>query len=354
MWERWRPSASSASSGVPRTYGPTRSPQRAHSAPAEARTSPSVQWHTPADMEALLRGAPSHTPPAATPAWLAWSSDHHTAQEPASLGEAITMPPVGGGTTPVEPRGISATLTMADIQRALYNGPQVGPAGPGFTTPLQPEPIQHVGLPTHTDYPPEQRRGEPRLSDSMLQSLLRSCTMSNSMRRATPNIFRPHYMRNVLPVSSLGARGAAPSAHSLPNTVPFPVDPVQRVSEAIRLAADARARTRGQQQQVRQQMASQQAVPMSPSTPSPPRAGDTATSSQSYEVVPHMYEGNDRACSLCQEEFEHGQEVCRLTCRHMFHAACWETYVSHSVDEEYMSCPNCRGPGTDDCRVAVH
>ena len=29
----------------------------------------------------------------------------------------------------------------------------------------------------------------------------------------------------------------------------------------------------------------------------------------------------------------------------MFHAACWETYVSYSVDEEYMSRPNCRGPG---------
>ena len=29
----------------------------------------------------------------------------------------------------------------------------------------------------------------------------------------------------------------------------------------------------------------------------------------------------------------------------MYHAACWENYVSHSVDEEYMHCPNCRGPG---------
>ena len=168
------------------------------------------------------------------------------------------MPPVGGGTTPVEPRGLSATLTMADLQRALYNGPQMGPTGPGFTTPLQPEPMQYVGPPTNADYPPEQRRGAPRLSDSMLQSLLRSCIMSNSMRQAPPSDFRPHYMRNVLPVSSLGARGATPSAHSLPNTAPFPVDPVQRVTEAIRLRAeavaahqeaDARARARRQQQQ---------------------------------------------------------------------------------------------------------
>ena len=44
MWERWRPFASSASNRVPRSYGPARIPQRAHSAPAEAcllYTSPS-------------------------------------------------------------------------------------------------------------------------------------------------------------------------------------------------------------------------------------------------------------------------------------------------------------------------
>ena len=119
MWERWRPSASSASNRVPRSYGPARTPQRAHSAPAEARASPNVQWHTPAEMETLLRNAPSNTPPAATPAWSTWSSEHQAVQEPASLGEAITMPPVGGGTTPIEPRGLSTTLTMVDIQRAL-------------------------------------------------------------------------------------------------------------------------------------------------------------------------------------------------------------------------------------------
>ena len=62
----------------------------------------------------------------------------------------------------------------------------------------------------------------------------------------------------------------------------------------------------------------------------------------------HIYEGDDRTCSLCQEEFEHGQQVCRLTCRHMFHASCWESYTSHSSRssrQEHMSCPNCRGPG---------
>ena len=58
-----------------------------------------------------------------------------------------------------------------------------------------------------------------------------------------------------------------------------------------------------------------------------------------------IYEGNDRTCSLCQEEFEHDQQVCRLTCRHMFHTSCWEAFTSHSVSQSQIACPNCRGPG---------
>ena len=37
--------------------------------------------------------------------------------------------------------------------------------------------------------------------------------------------------------------------------------------------------------------------------------------------------------------------VCRLTCRHTFHAACWASYIAHSADQEHVSCPNCRDPG---------
>ena len=62
-------------------------------------------------------------------------------------------------------------------------------------------------------------------------------------------------------------------------------------------------------------------------------------------LPPHIYEGNERTCSLCQEEFEHNQQVCRLTCRHMFHASCRESFTSHSVRQPQISCPNCRGPG---------
>ena len=86
------------------------------------------------------------------------------------------------------------------------------------------------------------------LSESLLHSLLASCTLSNSVRPADVNIFRPQYMRTLLPVSSLGAYGATPSEHSLPPTAFLPSDPKERVAESIRLIAESRAQSRGYHQ----------------------------------------------------------------------------------------------------------
>ena len=65
----------------------------------------------------------------------------------------------------------------------------------------------------------------------------------------------------------------------------------------------------------------------------------------------------DDACSICQRSFEHGQRVCRLSCRHVFHADCWESQQRHDITEansgssrygprQQFECPNCRGAGT--------
>ena len=140
---------------------------------------------------------------------------------------------------------------------------------------MQPEPIQYVGPLTHFDTP-EHRRGEPRLSESMLQSLMQSCNMSNNLRSAPPSIFRPHYMRTRLPVSSLGAYGAAPSGHTLPHTAPFPLEPVQRVSEAIRLAAEARAQHRAQREEQQQLSSPTRAEPQTPTPTTPTPRGAVA------------------------------------------------------------------------------
>ena len=63
------------------------------------------------------------------------------------------------------------------------------------------------------------------------------------------------------------------------------------------------------------------------------------------DPVPIFYEGNDDSCSICTEQFTHGERVCRLACRHVFHSGCWDLYRSQSTDSTYC-CPNCRGGPT--------
>ena len=64
--------------------------------------------------------------------------------------------------------------------------------------------------------------------------------------------------------------------------------------------------------------------------------------------MPVVYEGMDEACSICQHAFAHGDRVCRLSCRHMFHANCWGAAMGSAAldNQPRASCPNCRGSGT--------
>ena len=66
-----------------------------------------------------------------------------------------------------------------------------------------------------------------------------------------------------------------------------------------------------------------------------------------------FYEGDDRNCSLCQDRFRHGDLVCRLRCRHMFHSDCWGRLMRAANAPSLASgprtrheCPNFRGSGT--------
>ena len=55
--------------------------------------------------------------------------------------------------------------------------------------------------------------------------------------------------------------------------------------------------------------------------------------------APVIYDGDEYYCSICREDLNEGDRVCRLQCRHCFHAACWNQ-MSAARDP---SCPNCRG-----------
>ena len=62
-----------------------------------------------------------------------------------------------------------------------------------------------------------------------------------------------------------------------------------------------------------------------------------------------IFDGDNRTCTICQEEFEDGERV-RLRCRHIFHSECWmSAMVKHGApleSDDDPDCPNCRGQGT--------
>ena len=87
------------------------------------------------------------------------------------------------------------------------------------------------------------------------------------------------------------------------------------------------------------------------STPDRQSAPNSSPRRVDTPPAPVLYDGTDESCSICQAEFQHGERVCRLACRHMFHRECWERYMStppldFAEPTTARSCPNCRGAGT--------
>ena len=71
---------------------------------------------------------------------------------------------------------------------------------------------------------------------------------------------------------------------------------------------------------------------------------------QQPEVVPVIFDGNNATCTICgptDNTFAPGNRVCRLRCRHIFHATCWNEYHNHADASRAFrgDCPNCRGRG---------
>ena len=77
--------------------------------------------------------------------------------------------------------------------------------------------------------------------------------------------------------------------------------------------------------------------------PRPAYADEIATAVSSADVEVE-FDGDDRICSICLCEFEAGDAVCRLVCRHLFHVECWHNLLVTNP-EDRIFCPNCRGPG---------
>ena len=74
-------------------------------------------------------------------------------------------------------------------------------------------------------------------------------------------------------------------------------------------------------------------------------------------ATPVIFDGDNRSCTVCIQDFEHGQRVVRLRCRHVFHGDCWmAVHLAHNAramprnslratEVGPTECPNCRGVG---------
>ena len=61
--------------------------------------------------------------------------------------------------------------------------------------------------------------------------------------------------------------------------------------------------------------------------------------------IPVIFDGDNRTCTICIQEFSADQRVIRLMCRHVFHGDCWTRYMMSDQGTPTIECPNCRGSG---------
>ena len=52
------------------------------------------------------------------------------------------------------------------------------------------------------------------------------------------------------------------------------------------------------------------------------------------------FDGDDRMCAICQEQFVHGDRVVRLRCRHILHRQC-NIQLLENTDTTIVLCPAC-------------
>ena len=68
----------------------------------------------------------------------------------------------------------------------------------------------------------------------------------------------------------------------------------------------------------------------------------TGRSQRREHTPPLKYMGTDTSCSLCLQDFHHGEVVARVVCNHLFHSECWKEFQESG--QSNLDCPNCRGP----------
>jgi len=186
------------------------------------------------------------------------------------------------------------------------------------------------------------------MSEQQLITILTGNRMAQPTRPEQEARSTPRMLRHNMPLSSGPSRSAAPAVELVRQATVTTPSSLDRVNQTIGLITQFR-------QAQREERHGQSRVTSEPDDMEQDggesQMADPAVPTPAVvaPAVPVIYEGMDESCSICQEAFNHGQRVCRLSCRHMFHAACWErAQHSHNATagQPTLGCPNCRGAGT--------
>ena len=312
--------------GMPTSYGPTRGPLTGN------------VWQTyntqrSRSAEPLGR----HRGPAPPVGWL-----HHPVPQPRVAQDDELSSTHSREASPTRTAAPSVAQSATPPLPPPYLGSTRPPA---FRTPItSPRQLNYVGAAAYEAVPPERRQGPPILDDRMLNRLLESHRETSGTRGNPQNPYRPHLLRHHLPLSSSSSSSAVPTPTvSRPAGRP-PTSSLDLVTDAVRFMQQHRQQSRRDAQVTALVQAMRVEVPPvlevpTPKAPPPPPP-------VAHPPIPVFFDGNEDTCSICAEGFEHGDQVCRLVCRHMFHAACWNRMYDANNNNRRDDCPNCRGAGS--------
>ena len=208
------------------------------------------------------------------------------------------------------------------------------------------------------------RRSEPLVNDVELKNILMSQNLTAGLREPPAKALTPPAMlHHQMPLNSTFVQGAKPTPHGRSmRKAPPPLakQSLDQLQQAIRMTTALRQQSRSQhhQQDTTPQVSSPSFMqPHETPVSGSPVLSDAADSSAPVqeptpqpapapEPVPTYYDGAENVCSICSEDFRHGERVCRLRCRHMFHCQCWDLLQTTRRRPEEYCCPNCRGGPT--------
>ena len=227
------------------------------------------------------------------------------------------------------------------------------------TQPAPPPATNYVGIGPN---PLQHREGGTPIRDAEVLRILHSQQVTQSTRPEAHSYPSSAMVGHTLPISS----GASASARQNPQvTLPVSSSSGATSFDRFRASVDLMTTYRESRRQQREQGqdttadfgqtgdnmeqgGSPATAPAAPETSAQPAASPFNVAAPVF-VPPTptiaIYEGLDEDCTICACPFQHGERVCRLACRHMFHTGCWERYMTAAStrDEYAFCCPNCRG-----------